>query len=83
MLVPCFSCILENCREKKSVLHPRGAGGGYSGLQVIGMIEWGKNGDLRKSLGLKTPPLPKKKENLDQHLTPPPPPEKQFPESIK
>ena len=37
-----------------------GGGGGYSGFQVMGMIEWGKNQNLKKSLGLLTKINPQK-----------------------
>ena len=39
-----------------------GGGGGYSGFQVTGMIEWGKNQNLKESQN------PTK--SLDQKLTP-------------
>ena len=35
---------------------PRGLGGGYSGFQVTGMIEWGQKSKPQKSLGLQTKP---------------------------
>ena len=47
----------------------------YSGFQVTGMIEWGQKWKPKKTLGLKTPPPPKKK-NLDQDLPPLPPKKK-------
>ena len=30
------------------MLHPGGEGGGYSGFQVTGMIEWGQKSKLKK-----------------------------------
>ena len=47
-------------------LFPTGKGeGGYSGFQVIGMIEWGQKSKPIKSLGLqtKTPKIPGPKFN--------------------
>ena len=38
-------------------LFPQGlGGGGYSGFQVTGMIEWGQKSKPQKSLGLQTKP---------------------------
>ena len=49
--------------KKKSVLHPGGGGGSYSGFQVTGVIEWGQKWKPKTPLGLKQPLLPAKKNN--------------------
>ena len=41
-------------------------GGGYSGFQVMGMIEWGKNQNPPPQKGFQQNP----KKSLDQKLTP-------------
>ena len=50
----------------------RGRGGGYSGVQGTGMIEWGKNQNPPKSLGLQTKPkaIPGPKFNQQKKLVP-------------
>ena len=45
---------------------PRGEGGGYSGFQVTGIIEWGQKSKPKKSLELPT----KREKSMDQNLTP-------------
>ena len=62
------------------MLHPKGGGGGYSGFQVTGVIEWGQKWKPKTSLGLKQPSPPQKKTGPTFNPHPLPP---KFPDSIK
>ena len=48
-------CESEFSIKRFQGLHPRG-GGGYSGFQVTGMIEWSQKSRPKKSLGLPAKP---------------------------